>query len=102
MVLDAHGKDDGHAEACGLVVERVGADVRDLGLRGHHEQADQVAPRRRRRLLLAFLRVALGHIVLAAHLDRRWRVQGCEGRSVWHRVCGADACVECAAGARWA
>ena len=102
MVLDAHGKDHGHAEACGLVVERVGTYVRDLGLRGHHEQADQVAPRRRRRLLLAFLRVALGHIVLAAHLDRRWRVQGCEGRSVWHRVCGADACVECAAGARWA
>ena len=82
MVLDAHGKDDGHAEACGLVVERVGADVRDLGLRGHHEQADQVAPRRRRRLLLPFLRVALGHVVLGAHLDRRWRVQGCEGRSV--------------------
>ena len=66
---DAHRKDDGHAEAGGLVVERMGADVRNLGLRGHQEQADQVAPRRRRRLLLPFSRVAPRHIVLGAHLE---------------------------------
>ena len=66
---DAHRKDDGHAEAGGLVVERMGADVRNLGLRRHQEQADQVAPRRRRRLLLPFSRVAPRHIVLGAHLE---------------------------------
>ena len=46
----------------------MGADVWNLGLRGHQKQADQVAPRRRRRLLLPFSWVAPRHIVLGAHL----------------------------------
>ena len=67
-LFGAYRKDNGNAEAGGLVVERPVADVRDLGLRGHKKQADQVASRRRRRLLLPFSRVAPRHVKLAAYL----------------------------------